>query len=388
MTVDLRSYFEAQLESMVVLLGDLILLESPTSNKAAVDRMGGRVAEELDRLGAALTIHPRTEVGDIIEARWDASAGGKSGSPLLMVCHMDTVHPIGEISRNPLRRGDKHLYGPGSYDMKGSIVTLLSAIRGLHSLGIFPPRPVIVLMTSDEETGSDYSRELIENRARDAALAMIMEPALPDGAVKTWRKSTGEFTIRTFGMAAHAGGAHELGINAIQEMAYQILALQKLTDYATGSTISVGMVSGGTARNTVPDRCEALIDVRAMTIGEIERMTGQIQALRPVLPGARVEITGGFDRPPMERDDRMIQTFMQAKEIAARHGLDLNEAGSGGASDGNYTAALGTPTLDGLGPIGDGAHSEREHILVDSLPTSATLIAALLLDWPGSVSGV
>lgn len=387
MTVDLRSYFEAQLESMVALLGDLVLLESPTNNKAAVDRMGGRVAEELDRLGATLTIHPRTEVGDIVEARWDTDTGGKSTAPLLMVCHMDTVHPIGEIARNPLRRDGGHLYGPGSYDMKGSIVTLLAAVRGLHSLGIFPPRPVIALMTSDEETGSDHSRELIENRARDAALAMIMEPALPDGAVKTWRKSTGEFTIRTFGVSAHAGGAHELGINAIEEMAHQILALQKLTNYQTGSTISVGIVSGGTARNTVPDRCEALVDVRAMTVAEIERMTVQIQALRPVLSGARVEVTGGFDRPPMERNDLMIQTFMQAKEIAARHGLSLEEAGSGGASDGNYTAALGTPTLDGLGPIGDGAHSEREHILVDSLPTSATLIAALLLDWPGTSSG-
>jgi glutamate carboxypeptidase len=383
MTVDLRSYFEAQIEGMVTLLGDLIMLESPTSNKAAVDRVGERIAEELDRLGAALTIHPRTEVGDIVEARWNMGEGDNQASSIVAVCHMDTVHPVGEIARNLPRRDDRYLYGPGSYDMKGSIVTLLAAIRGLSKLGVFPTRPVIVLMTSDEETGSDHSRELIENRARDAALAMIMEPALPDGAVKTWRKSTGEFIIRTFGVAAHAGGAHELGINAIQEMAHQILALQKLTNYETGSTISVGMVTGGTARNTVPDHCEASVDVRAMTVAEIERMTGQIQALKPVLPGARVEVTGGFDRPPMERNERMVQTFMQAKEIAARHGLDLKEAGSGGASDGNYTAALGTPTLDGLGPIGDGAHSEREHILIDSLPTSATLIAALLLDWPG-----
>lgn len=383
MTADLRSYFAAQLESMVDLLGDLITLESPTGNKAAVDRMGVRVAEELDRLGAALTIHPRTEVGDIIEACWATGTAEKQAPSLLMVCHMDTVHPIGEIARNPLRREGGHLYGPGSYDMKGSIVTLLAAVRGLRSLGLFPPRPVTVLMTSDEETGSDHSRELIENRARNAALAMIMEPALPDGAVKTWRKSTGEFTIRTFGVSAHAGGAHELGINAIEEMAHQILALQKLTDYETGSTISVGMVSGGTARNTVPDHCEALVDVRAMTAAEIERMTGRILALKPVLPGARVEVSGEFDRPPMERNDLMIQTFIQAREIAARYGLELKEAGSGGASDGNYTAALGTPTLDGLGPIGDGAHSEREHILIDSLPISATLIAALLIDWPG-----
>ncbi|MBN1427569.1 MAG: M20 family metallopeptidase [Anaerolineae bacterium] len=385
MTADLRSYFDAQIESMVDLVGDLVMLESPTSNKEAVDRMGQRIAEGLARLGAALTIHPRTEVGDIVEARWNTATGETSAAPVLMICHMDTVHPIGAISGNPLRRDGKRLYGPGSYDMKGSIATMLVAIRGLFSLGLFPPRPVIVLMTSDEETGSSHSRDLIEDRARDAALAMIMEPALPDGAVKTWRKSTGEFTICTFGVSAHAGGAHELGVNAIQEMAHQILALQKLTDYTTGSTISVGMVSGGTARNTVPDHCRATVDVRAMTVTEIERMTSRIRSLKPVLPGARVEVSGKFDRPPMERNNRMLQTFMQAQEIAARHGIALKEAGSGGASDGNYTAALGTPTLDGLGPTGDGAHSENEHILIDSLPASATLIAALLLDWPGTI---
>jgi glutamate carboxypeptidase len=266
--------------------------------------------------------------------------------------------------------------------MKGSIVALLTAVRGLQSLGLFPTCPVIALMTSDEETGSNHSRDLIRNRAQGAALAMIMEPALPDGAVKTWRKSTGEFTVRTFGVAAHAGGAHELGVNAIEEMAHQILALQKLTNYETGSTISVGMVSGGTARNTVPGHCEATVDARAMTTAEMEKVTSQIKALKPVLPGTRVEATGGFDRPPMERNEQMLQTFMQAREIAARHGIDLKEAGSGGASDGNYTAALGTPTLDGLGPVGDGAHSEREHILIESLVASATLIAALLTDWP------
>ena len=183
-------------------------------------------------------------------------------------------------------------------------------------------------------------------------------------------------------MAAHAGGAHESGLNAIEEMAHQIIALQKLTDYEKGTTVSVGIISGGTARNTVPDRCEALVDVRAMARDEMERLTAAIMSLRPVLPRARVEVEGGFDRPPMERDARMIATFTRAREIAASHGLTLREAGSGGASDGNYTAALGTPTLDGLGPTGDGAHSEREFVVVQSMPLSATLIAALLLDWP------
>jgi len=378
MPPDLRAYFTAQTEMMAALLEELMVLESPTSRPDAVNRMGQRVAEELDLLGATLTTHPRTEVGDIVEARWNAD---KPGQPLLLVCHMDTVHPIGMLSDNPIRRENGKLFGPGSYDMKGSIVTALAAVRGLRDTKALPDRPITLLMTSDEETGSNHSRELIEERARGAALAMIMEPALPDGSIKTWRKSTGGFTVRTHGIAAHAGGSHESGLNAIEEMAHQVIALQRLTNYKAGTTVSVGMVTGGTARNTVPDHCEAIVDVRAMTRAEMDRLTAEIMALGPVLPGASVEIEGGFDRPPMERNDTMIATFNRARDIAAKHGLTIREAGSGGASDGNYTAALGTPTLDGLGPVGDGAHSEREYIVVSSLATSATLIAALLLEW-------
>jgi len=381
MPPELRAYFTDQIEPMATVLEELMALESPTSDPQAVNRMGERVAEELDKLGAALTTHPRTEVGDIIEARWN---DGKPGKPMLFVCHMDTVHPVGMLRDNPIRREAGKLYGPGSYDMKGSIVAMLAALRGLRDLGALPDRPVIALMTTDEETGSNHSRELIEDRARGAALALIMEPALPDGSIKTWRKSTGGFTVKTRGIAAHAGGAHESGLNAIEEMAHQVIALQRLTSYKVGTTVSVGIVSGGTARNTVPDTCEALVDVRAMTRAEMDRLTAEIMALGPVLPGAKVEIEGGFDRPPMERNEAMIATFTRAKEIAAKHGLTLREAGSGGASDGNYTAALGAPTLDGLGPVGDGAHSEHEHIVVSSLAISATLVASLLMDWPSN----
>ena len=376
---DLHAYFDGQLDAMVDLLKDLAAIESPTTDKAAVDRMSERVAEELDRLGGDLKVHPRTAVGDIVEARWNAD---RPGRPLLFVCHMDTVHPIGAIAQNPIRAEDGKLRGPGTYDMKSSIVTVIAALHGLREMGIFPDRPFIALMTTDEETGSFDSRELIQERAREAALAMIMEPALPDGSLKTSRKSTANFSVRTYGTAAHAGGAHESGLNAIEEMAHQILALQAMTDYKVGSTVSVGMINGGTARNTVPDFCEAAVDARAMTVDEMARMTTLITSLTPKLPNARVEVDGGFDRPPMERNALMIETFNRAKEIGAKYGLTLREAGSGGGSDGNYTAALGTPTLDGLGPIGDGAHSEREHILIHSLAISATLLAGILLEWP------
>ncbi len=379
MKPDLRALFTDRLEPMIALLRDLVEIESPTQDRAAVNRLGDRLAGELSRLGADLTRHPRQQTGDILEARWGADAPGR---PLLFVCHMDTVHPIGSLERNPIRLEGGRLYGPGAYDMKGSLVAVLEAVRGLREQGLFPARPVTVLLTADEETGSQDSRELIQERARGAALALIMEPALPDGAIKTWRKSTANFVVRTYGVAAHAGGAHETGLNAIEEMAHQILALQRMTRYQVGSTVSVGVISGGTARNTVPDRCEALVDARAVTPAEMERLTRLIRSLEPVLPGARVEVEGGFDRPPMERNRLMVETFERARAIAADYGLTLREAGSGGGSDGNYTAALGTPTLDGLGPTGDGAHSEREHIVIASLATSATLLAALLLDWP------
>lgn len=375
---DLSAYFKSQLDPMVALLSELVSIESPTTVKAAVDRMGDRVMRELTELGAKITKHHRTDVGDIIEARWNEGAAGK---PLLFVCHMDTVHPIGEIAKNPVRIADGKLHGPGSYDMKASITSVIWALRGLRDLGVFPKRPIIALMTTDEETGSMDSRELIQQIARDAALAMIMEPALPDGALKTWRKSTANFTVRTYGIAAHAGGAHESGLNAIEEMAHQIIALQRMTNYKVGSTVSVGMITGGTARNTVPDFCEVAVDARAMTVDEMSRMTKLIMSLTPVMPGARVEVDGGFDRPPMERNAVMLETFGKAKEIGAKYGLVLREAGSGGGSDGNYTAALGTPTLDGLGPMGDGAHSEREHIVINTLATSATLLAGIVSDW-------
>ncbi|HEC21360.1 MAG TPA: M20/M25/M40 family metallo-hydrolase, partial [Chloroflexi bacterium] len=201
MTSDLRSYFTARLDEMIALLSELVKIESPTCDKAAVDRMGARVAQELRALGAEVITHPREAVGDIVEARWHADREGK---PLLFLCHMDTVHPIGALEENPLRFEDGRLYGPGAYDMKGSIVAVLTVLRGLQEMGRFPERPVTILMTTDEETGSTHSRALIEERAAEAALALIMEPALPDGALKTWRKGTGNFTVRTYGIASHA----------------------------------------------------------------------------------------------------------------------------------------------------------------------------------------
>ena len=379
MQPDLRAIYEARLDRMVGLTRDFVAIESPTDDKAAVDRLGRRIAEELRQAGAEVFVHPREAVGDIVEARWHAD---RPSRPLLVVGHLDTVHPLGALAENPIRLEGGRLYGPGAYDMKASLAVVIETVRGLREQSLFPERPVIALMTTDEESGSLHSRELIEQVAANAALALIMEAALPDGSLKTWRKSVGRFVIRAHGVTSHAGGAHESGLNAVEEMAHHVLALQRMTDYQAGTTVNVGVIRGGTRGNVVPGFCEVQVDVRAMTAEEMARVTAAIYGLKPVLPGARLEIRGGFDRPPMERNHRMLDTFAQAAQIAAQYGMTLRESGTGGASDGNYTAAVGTPTLDGLGPLGDGAHSEREYVLVHTLPRSAALLAALLIEWP------
>ncbi len=376
---ELKAYFESKLEEMVALLTEFCEIESPTTDKAAVDRMAWRVAEELESLGADLVWHPRDEVGDIIEARWHADVPGK---PLLFVCHMDTVHPIGMLTRLPIRREGDKLYGPGTYDEKGGIVAMLAAMQGLREMDVFPKRPIIALMTTDEETGSEHSRALIEKRAREAVLTLVLESCLPDGATKTQRKGIGNFTVRTYGVSAHAGGAHEVGVNAIEEMAHQILALQALTDYDEGRTVSVNLISGGTRTNVIPDCCEAIVDARALTHDAMERLGADILSLKPVLKGARVEVSGSFERPPLERNALMVETFTRAQAIGEKYGLSLFEGVAGGGSDGNFTAAVGAATLDGIGPVGDGAHSDSEFIYVDGLVKSATLVAGVLLEWP------
>lgn len=375
----LRTHIAARTDRMVDLTRELAAIESPTDDRNAVNHVGAHVATELERLGARIKIHHRDEVGDIVSGVFGAD---RPGQPILVLSHMDTVHPIGAIEANPIRIEDDRLYGPGTYDMKSSIAVTIAAVEALQELGQMPDRPIITLMTSDEETGSFHSRDLIQELAAQSALALVLEAALPDGSLKTWRKSVGRFNVRVQGIASHAGGAHEMGCNAIEEMAHQILKLQRMTDYKVGTTVNTGVISGGTKSNVVPDVCELEVDIRALTEAEMERITAEVLALKPVMPGAKVSVEGGFDRPPMENDAQMQATFQRAKEIAGAYGLTLRASGTGGASDGNYTAAIGTPTLDGLGPVGDGAHSERENIVIADLPRRALLLAALLKDWP------
>jgi glutamate carboxypeptidase len=263
--------------------------------------------------------------------------------------------------------------------MKGGIVVLYFALRALRARGLRPRRRLEVLFTSDEEVGSPTSRKLIEETARGAAVAFVLESPLPGGTLKTARKGTGDYFVRVGGRAAHAGVEPQKGISATHELAHQIIALHGLNDYVAGTTVNVGVVHGGTRPNVVAASAEAHVDVRVQTLAEAERIDAAIRGLTARLPGAVLEIDGGLNRPPMERSTAMGALFGSAQQIAAAMGVEIGEGSTGGGSDGNFTAALGVPTLDGLGPEGEGAHAAHEHVLTESFPRRAALVSGLLI---------
>ena len=363
------------------LLKLLVETESPSHDKAAVDRVGVIVAEEARKLGGQIETIPNKETGNHILARFlPARPSTFDLQPsILILCHMDTVFPLGTIQKTPYREEGDKIFGPGTLDMKAGIVIAFAAVESARRSGL--NRPVALLCTSDEEIGSHTSRALIESLAKESALVLVMEGALLDGSLKTWRKGTGGFSVTVRGRAAHAGGDHQAGRNAIEEMSHQVIAIQKLTDYEKQTTVNVGVIHGGTVSNVVPEEARIEVDVRVMLPGEWERLESEMQKLKPMLDGTRIEITGGLNRPPMPFDDRMKSTFEKAKLIAAQIDMELKAGGTGGASDGNFVAPLGIPLLDGMGAVGEGYHSEREFIFADSMEQKAKLIAELINQW-------
>jgi glutamate carboxypeptidase len=368
--------FEEFTPNMMSQLKQLVEIETPSHDKNALDRIGEYIAGECRRLGAKVNVHSLRETGNLVEANWGT---GKDG--ILLLAHMDTVHPIGTLERMPFREADGRIMGPGTEDMKGGIVIGLTALTVLIEEHQMPARPVTVLFTSDEEIGSHSSRSLIEALARQSALVLVLEPAMPDGAIKTWRKGVGDFTVSVHGRAAHAGSGHKEGRNAIEELARQVLAIQELTNYEQGTTLNVGTIRGGTASNVVPEEASAEVDLRVMKPEEAKRIAGALHALKPTLDGTTIEVSGELNRPPMPCDERMTATFEKARSLAAGIGLKIVASGTGGASDANFVAPLGIPVLDGLGAVGDGEHSEREFIYRDSLPERAKLLRTILRDW-------
>ncbi len=364
-------------DDMVADLVRLVEMESPSDNKEALDRLGEHLATRLRSLGAQVDLVAQEKAGNHVRARWNANGDGNDA--VLLLCHMDTVYDMGTLAKRPVRIEDGVLYGAGAFDMKGGIVNTLWAIRCLRAMDLMPARPLTLLITSDEEVGSKTSRALIEEEARRHSAVFVLEPALPPlGELKTWRKGVGLYKVRVTGVAAHAGAAHREGANAIEELAHQVLAIQKLTDYEAGTTVNVGVVGGGTRSNVVPEHAWARVDARVMNQAEAERLDAALHGLKPQVEGTKVEVTGGINRPPWARSEAGMALYRRAEAVAAELGLPISETGTGGGSDGNFTAALGVPTLDGLGVMGDGGHALHEHVVIHSLPERAALLAGLL----------
>jgi glutamate carboxypeptidase len=368
------SVFDGRLESMLADLQAMVEMESPTHNKDPLDRLGAWIAERMEALGFATTRYPEPKAGD----HWLAETGSGGGG-ILLLHHMDTVYPEGTIASMPWSVREGRAYGPGVLDMKGGIVVTFGALSALRDTQ--PGKPIRCLFTSDEETGSRTSRPLVESLAREANLVLCLEPSLPGGGLKTQRKGTGLFFVEVHGRAAHAGNDPEAGVNAIAEMALQIPAIHALAAPSSGTTVSVGVIQGGTRSNVVPEHCRVKIDVRIADAAEKARVEEGFASLRPHLPGARLEVRGGWSRPPMARTRAIAGAFERARRIADGIGLTLSEGGAGGGSDANFVAALEVPVLDGLGPIGDHAHSPDEYLEIASLPPRAALLAALLREW-------
>ncbi len=377
---ELLQYFQSRQQDMVDFLTTLVNFETPTTDKAHVDKLGAFLEGEFKSLGASsITRYAQEQVGDFLLAKWNEDAPGK---PIMFLIHIDTVWPLGTLAERPVTIDENGvLFGPGAVDMKGGITLTLWSIRGLVERGELPNRPIWILMTSDEEVGSVHSSPVIHEVAAQTGLVLVMEPATKEEALKTWRKGVGNYTLTVEGRPSHAGNAPEQGINSVVEIAQQIMKINQLNDLKNGTSVSVTVVHGGSATNVIPAKATAEIDVRTLTERDWNNILEKITNVSPFIPGAKVSVTPGHVRGPMEHNEQMIRSFAQCKAIGERYGLTIREDGSGGGSDGNFTAMMGIPTLDGLGPQGDGLHALHEQVVVASLPRRATLLAGMLKEW-------
>jgi len=373
----LAAWLRPRERAMMRLLAQFVRAESPSFDKAAVDRFGRIVASEWKKRGAAVTLLHQRERGDLVRAEWRPRVN-RTADQILVLGHLDTVYEIGTITRMPFRVSRGRAWGPGTFDMKGGLVIALYAMDALAAVGCLPEKRVAFLWTSDEEIGSESSRAAIEREAKRSDAVLVIEPAAGlDGRVKTGRKGVGEIELIVTGRAAHAGLNPGDGVNAIEEMAHQIARISRWNQLRRGITVNAGVIAGGTRTNVIPERARALVDLRASDAEDMRALERKFRALRPILSGAKLEIRGGFNRPPMERN-MSAALYAKARALSKEMGLTLGEAFVGGGSDGNFTAALGVPTLDGLGAVGENAHSPRENIVIRALPERAALLAGLI----------
>lgn len=361
---------------MVETIRELVEIESPSDNKPAVDRIAKFLAPKFEALGGRVQLHPSNDFGDSLQINFTSASNGK---PVLLLGHYDTVYPLGTLAKMPCIIEDGRLRGPGVLDMKSGIALILHAIAALQEWHGGLPRPITIFLVSDEEVGSRSSRKITEALARKSAGVLVLEPAAGlRGAVKTARKGVGEYMLRVKGVAAHAGLDPGKGHSAILELARQIAILAKLNNLRQGVSVNAGVIEGGTRTNVVAAEASVRIDVRIKNAKQAAGIDRKLRSLKPFDKYCQLEMTGGINRLPMERTAGVATLYKKARQIAAEVGWKLEEAAVGGGSDGNFTAGIGIPTLDGLGGVGDGAHAVHEFIVISELPRRALLLAEMI----------
>jgi len=369
-----------KLPDMLSTLDSFVRVESPSTEKAAADACAAVIARNWSVPGARVELIEQKHRGAHVRVRYEPAYAANQKRQLLVLGHYDTVYARGTLAKMPFRASGGRVFGPGVFDMKAGIVQALYALRSIQEADLKLAKRIVFLWTSDEEIGSESSRKLLEAEAKRSDAVFVLEPALgPKGLLKTARKGVGEAEIRVQGRSSHAGLAPEKGVNAIHELALQIGRIKGWNDFRRGISVNAGIIAGGTRANVIPDEAKAIVDLRALRLVDMRKIETRLRNLRPILPEAKVEVRGGFSRAPLERK-QSAPLFAKAKSLAKTMGFSLGEGTAGGGSDGNFTAALGVPTLDGLGAVGDGAHSAGEFVVAKTMPERAALLAALLLN--------
>lgn len=371
---DLVRYFEKSLPQSLLLLRQMVEIESHSLDKSGVDAFALFLSREFAARGADTLILHQPVRGNLLRCSLKTGAAGK---PVLMLGHLDTVWPRGTVNARPFRLEQDSAYGPGIFDMKAGILLSLLVCEALGS-GRAAGINLVFFFTSDEEMGTDAGRVHLQKVAEECGAVLCLEPPLPGGKAKTFRKGVGGFQVKVTGVAAHAGIDHPKGANAILELCRLIIQFHALTDYQRGITVNAGTIKGGTASNVVPDHAEAEVDFRVATVSDGRWIEEQVRSLRPSDPRCTVEVCGGLNRPPLERTEAVIRLYEKARAAAAAVGMELGEGSTGGGSDGSLTAAMGIPTLDGLGCAGDDAHASNEHINVADIPRRAAFLCRFL----------
>ena len=369
-------YFEAKLPDLVQTTREFVEIESPSDDKLSADRMGTLLAARFQAIGGTARVHRAEVYGDNIQITFP---GRDKRKPVLLLGHFDTVYPLGTLAKMPCRVADGRMYGPGVLDMKSGVALMYYAIQAQQAWHGSLPRPVTVFLVSDEEVGSYSSRAITERLARESGAVLVLEPAAGlRGAVKTARKGVGEYTINVKGIAAHAGLDPSKGHSAILELSRQIVTLTKLNDLRRGLSMNPGVIRGGTRTNVIAAEAHADVDVRIKSAKQAAMMDRKFHALKAFDKHCSVSVEGGINRLPMERNAGVVALYKTAQAIAREIDWKLEEAAVGGGSDGNFTAGIGIPTLDGLGGVGEGAHAVHEHIVISELPRRATLLAGMI----------